>query len=58
MTYRILSNDVGPHQYSGLVDISADTLAEAKAEAERRFSDLPVNRGRKDRTLRLCVLLC
>lgn len=56
MKYRIMSNDVGPNAYSALAPVEAETLAEAKRKAVRRFGNLPTDPDRRDQTLRLLVI--
>jgi hypothetical protein len=54
--WRVFTNDVGPHQYSGLKDITASSLSEAKAMAKQRWGNLPIDPRRVDKTLRILVL--
>jgi hypothetical protein len=56
MKFWVGSNDVAPHGFSGLCEISAGSLDEAKQKAEIQFGNLPVDRRRKDKTLRLAVV--
>jgi hypothetical protein len=56
MKFRVMSNDVGPHQYSGLADIEAKSVSEAKYKAGVEYADLPIDPRRRDKTLRLLVL--
>ena len=56
MKFRVCSNDVGPHGYSGLADIMAVSLAAAKRKAGAKFASLPVDPRRRDKTLRLAVI--
>lgn len=50
------SNDVGPHGFSGLGEIEASSLDDAKQKAEKKFGGLPVDPRRRDKTLRLAVV--
>jgi hypothetical protein len=54
--FRVCSNDVGPHGYSGLTDIVAPSLDDAKRKAASKFGQLPVDPRRMDRTLRLALI--
>jgi len=56
MLYRVMSNDVGPHAYSGLDDVEARTFNAAVLQAVTRFGRLPTDPRRRDQTLRLLVL--
>lgn len=56
MKFWVGSNDVGPHGYSGLSEIEAGSLDEAKQKAEQKFGKLPSDPRRKDKTLRLAVV--
>jgi hypothetical protein len=56
MTFWIGSNDVSPHGFSGLREIIAASLDEAKQKAKREYGNLPVDPRRKDKTLRLAVV--
>jgi hypothetical protein len=56
MKFWVGSNDVAPHGFSGLCEISAGSLDEAKQQAEMQFGHLPVDPRRKDKMLRLAVV--
>jgi hypothetical protein len=50
------SNDVGPHEYSGLTHINATDIDKAKSLATVEFGWFPVDPRREDKTLRLAVV--
>jgi hypothetical protein len=56
MKFWVGSNDVAPHGFSGLCEISAGSLDEAKQKAEMQFGHLRVDPRRRDKTLRLAVV--
>lgn len=56
MTFKVLTNDVGPNRYSMLTSIVAPSIERAMRKAQKKYADIPVDPDRRDQTLRILIL--